>query len=861
MRVLKQDKSGGTLYVPLDASRNGAPRSKQSKGAAARKVTQPRFDELDRKYRAAITDQQRRASAAVLGVRADALDEIGVGWATADDLKALRASGKGWEKNPPDGAYAFAERDGKGRIVGFSFRTTDGRKGSPSSSVGARRGLIVPSNLHQTTGPVLVVEGASDVAACVVMGLPAVGRPSNSGGADDIAKLLDSREVLIVGENDAKAGGAWPGRDGANRVATRIASARGEPVKVSLPPKGVKDVREWLQLLVDNGLDLTDASSCQAAGAKVLEALQAGTTTDEPVGINPTERLVQLAQETYRFGRTDKDESFAVPLAGPNLAVMLKRSGDALRAKLAKAYRAMHGQPPKSSALTDALTVLTGDALEAEPERVHLRLAANDGGIVIDLGDSEGRAVVVRPDGWQVADHSPVPFRRTALTGVLPVPERSGTLDELRNLLNVSADTWPLIVGWLVAALLPDIPHAILLLSGIQGTGKSSAARVLVTLIDHSSAPLRSQPRDVEQWAVAAAGSWTVALDNLSHIPAWLSDALCKASTGDGLVKRALYTDGDLAVLAFRRVVLLTSIDAGSLRGDLGDRLLLADLEPIPESQRRTEKELDDAFTARRARIFGALLDAVSAVLAKLPDVRPERLPRMADFGRVLAACDAAGVTDGALALYLDQSGRIAGDVIEGDAFAAALMEFIRRRGKWEGTASDLLAAMTSNAERLPQGWPKRNGVGGHIKRLIPALVAEGVRAIIPLGRTKRGRIIQLESSRDITSPSSPDGASPDGAMLMRGDEADELGDAGDDPRFRVDQQILRDGDDAGEWGGDAESGIVTQEPPEDPEKTGADDAGDDSDDRFPPLSDAEPARVHASEPAAMDSDGEWGAV
>jgi hypothetical protein len=101
------------------------------------------------------------------------------------------------------------------------------------------------------------------------------------------------------------------------------------------------------------------------------------------------------------------------------------------------------------------------------------------------------------------------------------------------------------------------MPHAVLLLSGFQGSGKSCAARVLVPLVDSPAAPLRSEPRDLEQWQVAASGSWAVATDNLSQISTWLSDAICKAATGDGLVKRKLYTDGELAVLAFRRAVLL----------------------------------------------------------------------------------------------------------------------------------------------------------------------------------------------------------------------------------------------------------------------------------------------------------------
>jgi hypothetical protein len=440
------------------------------------------------------------------------------------------------------------------------------------------------------------------------------------------------------------------------------------------------------------------------------------------------EQLVRLAQKHFRFGRNEKDDLFAVARDGPNLAVMLKGGSDALRARLARLYRQSTCRTPGASALADAMTVLAGDAMEAETEPVHLRLAGHEDGVVIDLGNSQGQVVIVRPGAWEVVERSPVLFRRTALTGPLPFPTRGGALTDLRDFLNVTDESWPLIAGWLVAALLPDIPHAVLLLSGLQGTGKSCAARELVLLVDPSAAPLRSEPRDLEQWQIAASGSWAVAIDNLSHISAWLSDALCKAATGDGLVKRKLYTDGELTVLAFRRVVLLTSIDPGALRGDLGDRLLLADLEPIPPTARRCEREIDALFAKRQPSLFGGLLDALAAVLAKLPHVMPAQLPRMADFGRVLAAADAAGVTEGALDRFCAQQGRIAGEVIDADPFGVALLDFIRAQGRWEGTATELLAALRPDpSDKLPQGWPGRNSVKGRLKRLTPAFRDQGI--------------------------------------------------------------------------------------------------------------------------------------
>ena len=93
-------------------------------------------------------------------------------------------------------------------------------------------------------------------------------------------------------------------------------------------------------------------------------------------------------------------------------------------------------------------------------------MADYNDGIVLDLGDSQGQAVVVRPGGWEVVRTSAVLSRRTALTGPLPLPERGGSLDELRTVLNVTDATWPLVRGWKVAACLPNIPHPVLMLGG-----------------------------------------------------------------------------------------------------------------------------------------------------------------------------------------------------------------------------------------------------------------------------------------------------------------------------------------------------------------------------------------------------------
>ncbi|MGH3869798.1 MAG: hypothetical protein ACRDQ4_27605 [Pseudonocardiaceae bacterium] len=154
---------------------------------------------------------------------------------------------------------------------------------------------------------------------------------------------------------------------------------------------------------------------------------------------------------------------------------------------------------------------------------------------------------------------------------------------------------------------------------GEQGTGKTSAAtKMLAALLDPSPAQVRRAPRDVETWTTAAAGSWVVALDNLSGISDQISDALCRASTGDGDVRRRLYSDGDLHVIAFRRVVFVNGIDLGVLHDDLADWLVTVTLNRLADYQRRKDADMAEAWRVAHPRVLGALLDLACAVLREV---------------------------------------------------------------------------------------------------------------------------------------------------------------------------------------------------------------------------------------------------
>ncbi|MET8507117.1 ATP-binding protein [Streptomyces sp. NPDC004787] len=487
-------------------------------------------------------------------------------------------------------------------------------------------------------------------------------------------------------------------------------------------------------------------------------------------------RLVQLARERYRFVLSADGRPYAVAIDGPNIALPLRgRSG--VRQRLARLYAEVYeGDVASQSALADAMTVLEGIAEDDDPVPVHLRVGQDAlGTIVVDLGTADGRAVTVSAGGWHVVDRSPILFRRSGAMAPMPAPVLEGDgLSMLHSLLNMDESAFHQLVAWLIAAWMPNIPHPVLTFKGEQGTGKSATAQMAVNLVDPTPAAKRSAPRDVKAWATQAHSSWALCLDNISAIPGWLSDTLCKAVTGDAIVDRALYTDDDVVVLTFRRVLAMTTIDAGALAGDLAERLLMLELQLIDPERRRTEEELATAFETVRPAVLGSLFDLLATVLAVLPNVKLDSMPRMADFSRVLAAVDQV-MGWHTLDDYLAASANVAGDALEGDPFGSAVVALVDQCGTWTGTAAQLLEQVQPPGGVRPPSWPKdATRAGGKVKRIAPLLRTVGI-TVDDTQRSPgkhRHRLFVLaraEASASAASDDSPPGLWPDVPPIGQG--------------------------------------------------------------------------------------------
>lgn len=447
----------------------------------------------------------------------------------------------------------------------------------------------------------------------------------------------------------------------------------------------------------------------------------------------------------------------------------------AFRRWMASEFYAEAGTVPGGQAIEDAIRVLDAEAFRQNRSWIPaIRVAEHEGLIYLDLADAEWRVVEIGAKGWCVraAEDVPVRFIRPIGMRPLPFPEAGGSIADISNFVNVNSDDLPLVFGWLVAALRPTGPFPIAVLIGESGAAKTSTARVLRSLVDPNAALLRSPPREERDLLVAAKNSWVVGLDNISSVSDWLSDGICRISTGGGYGARQLHTDTDEIIFSATRPFILNGIGEIAGRSDLADRSIVLHLPPIADSERRSDREFWRSFHLEHPFMLGSLLGAVSVALSRASHVNLEAMPRMADFAQWAVAAEPAWaikygnvsepIESQFLARYTDNIAGLVDASIENDAVASAVrglavdtsetLAFMPDGSEfygWIGTPTALFEILRDRVgDRIassPRSFPQAaNALSARLRRAGRPLRAIGVFVEIERFHKDRGRLVKI---------------------------------------------------------------------------------------------------------------------
>ena len=520
--------------------------------------------------------------------------------------------------------------------------------------------------------------------------------------------------------------------------------------------------------------------------------------------------LIRLARAATFFHTPDDEAVADIQLNGHRETHLVRSLG--FRKWLRHRFFQATESGCSNEALKVAIDTIAAIAQHEGPEMpVHVRIAGHEGAIYIDLGDASWRAIEVTSLGWKVIDEPPIRFVRAASTRALPVPARGGSIELLRSFCNLKThDEFIVLVGHILSMYRPDANYPVLVLTGEQGTCKSTLMRIITRLTDPSAPENRSPPTTEDNLLVGAKRRHVLNFDNISNIPDWLSDGICRLATGGGAGKRKLYEDDDEILFEGRRPILLNGIEDVATRDDLVDRANIIGLEAIPEAKRRTEAEFGAAFAAAAPQIFGALLAGLVAGLNNLAIVRITDKPRMADVAVWAEACTRAyWKPDTFITAYRASLANSVELVVEASMVGTAVRQLMASYTEWSGTAQELLTKLTAvvgeQAAKQP-GWPKRpNTLSNKLRRVAPALRKVGIHIthehrghawtrIITITRQPEGRP-ERSSAPSASSADMPDPSKND----LAAKNADDLPTVADDPSPFADDPVGASADDAGD--------------------------------------------------------------
>jgi hypothetical protein len=732
-----------------------------------------------------------------------------------------------------EGAILFRKvRNLPGREPRFWLQKADGNGGWIKGAGGVDTKIIYRADevakAIEAGRTIAVVEGEKDADSLCKLGIAAT---CSAHGAHDPTKRqkpkwyathseqLRGADLVVFNDNDSAgyehADATCKLSLGVARRVRRLDLARHWP---DIPKGG--DVSDWLE----------KGGGTEARLRELIEqAPEYKKAENEPAaapdkGKKAADVLIELSASAEElFHAPDGTAYAAIPVGDHRETWPIRSKG--FRRWLAREFFTKTSSAPNSDAIQSALNVIEARAhFDGTQRPVHIRVGAQDGRLYLDLADTKWRAVEIASTGWRIIDNPPIHFRRAA--GMLPLPEpvRGGKIEGLRSFLNIKDGDdgnkdFVLTVSFTLAALRERGPYPVLDLVGEHGSAKSTFARALRKLIDPNSAPLRALPREDRDLFIAANNGHLLVFDNVSKMPDWISDTLCRLATGGGFATRLLYSDQEEALFDAMRPIVLNGIEDIIGRPDLADRAIFLSLQNISDEKRKPEKKFWEDFDAAHPCILGALLDGVAHGLRKLPDIRLNRTPRMADFATWATACETAYWQAGTFAQAYEQNREDAiGTVIEADLVATAIQTFMAARTKWEGTATDLLGALKTavgeDQAKLKE-WPSTpRSLSGRVRRLAATLRRVGIDITLDDKSPDRKRTRLIRLARKERGSDRPQPSDRPNAQSVKDIDADGRADGADDQaQATVRTNILKNKASDGVDGTDANSRTHTDGP------------------------------------------------
>jgi len=329
---------------------------------------------------------------------------------------------------------------------------------------------------------------------------------------------------------------------------------------------------------------------------------------------NITTRTVEALEDRVTMFQS-RDEMLYVRFTWNKKHQIAKLQGSSFRAYVQDFYYNLHGDVPPRSSTEAIVDWFKGKCLTSPRLSPSVRVKKYKDATWFNMSDKDWRYIKVDQEGWNIEKECPpeVPLVREQSVSRYPDPVKGGNLELLKKHIHYGdEEQWKLLVGFMLSVMRDEKEYPILVISGQQGSGKTTLSDILMTLLDpHGDTPA-SLPKKESDIGTTARHRHLLAFDNISGLKWDVSDSLCKLSTGLSVSQRSLYTNGELYQYTVTRPVILNGIPNLVNRDDLARRVISLHLDKIPDGKKgKGISQVKRDFLKDNPQILGGLLDAL----------------------------------------------------------------------------------------------------------------------------------------------------------------------------------------------------------------------------------------------------------
>lgn len=303
-------------------------------------------------------------------------------------------------------------------------------------------------------------------------------------------------------------------------------------------------------------------------------------------------------------------------------------------------YDKIHGDIFGVESYRNALNRLIAKAMfeDSATETIYNRVALVGNVIWVDLTTHDWKAIRIDEKGYKIVelDESTPTFERKQhqRQQVIPASCDFDALEKLCDWLRIKQNDRYIFKIHLISLFIEKYPIPIMVITGEYGSIKTTIVKTIKKIIDPSSQLSLHLAKNPDDLALQLYHRYLTSYDNVSKFSSDTSDTFCRAITGDGNSKRALYTNTDEVILNYTRKIILNGIAPTISNTDFISRSIFYETRPINEEERLTLEEFDQEIYKLLPFLLHQIFNILSYTLRNYSIIKKDIKfkPRMSDF-------------------------------------------------------------------------------------------------------------------------------------------------------------------------------------------------------------------------------------